>query len=125
MSTAWITDPPIPFAELKAAKLPGLKQHFSDKGDYAWTDGQTYLWVYEADGNAVYQVFGEMQNTPEKIARIRDSISREFGVEWLNEHDEGFYDEESESEDEGPESKKLLSSQTLKGIATRVARRKD
>lgn len=124
MSTAWITDPPVPYADLKAATLPGLKQHFNDKGGYAWTDGQTYLWVHEAEGNAVYEVFGETQNTPEKVARVRDAISRKFGVEWVSEHDEGFFDDQGFGEDDEPESKKLLSSETLKQISARVARPK-
>jgi len=96
MATAWITDPPIPSEELRKAKIPGLSQHLDDEGeDYAWTDGKNYMWVYEASGNAVYQVMGANE-----VQGIQRAISKQFKVKWISEHDEGFWDEDDLEESE-------------------------
>lgn len=128
MSTAWITEPPIAYGDLKKATLPGLSQHLSDKGDdYAWTDGKNYLWVHEADGNAVYE---QMVSSKNKIEGIQRAIAKLFNVEWISEHDEGFWDEEAPDETEEEiqnESGKFegkLSAMNLLRIAARVASRR-
>jgi len=111
MSTAWITDPPIPYNELKSTKFQGLSQHYSDEGDFALTDGKNYLWVYDTDdGNAVYEVYGELQN---KIEGIQSVLTKKFKVEWISEHDPGFWDE-NEVEEEP----------ILASIADRIAKKR-
>ena len=109
MSTGWITDPPIPYSALQNASLPGLKKHYSDKGTWALTDGSTYLWVNEVDGNAVYVVYNETVNSPKKLGRIRDIITRKFDVKWINEHDPRFWEgEQGEQGEQGEEDQEPI-----------------
>jgi hypothetical protein len=127
MSTAWITNPPIPYSELEKAELPGLTKHYDDKGEWALTDGKNYLWVDNADGNATFMVFVDTKN---KVQGIQEILSKAFDVEWKSEHDEGFWDEDdawdaehSIPADEANESGKFKGkmSMNLLRIAARIA----
>jgi hypothetical protein len=102
-STGWITDPDIPFDDLRKAQLEGI---WIDEGadgttadSFALTDGNFYVWAYRHPemGHATFSVWAEAKNEPGASA-IRDAISNAFDVAWFNEHDPEFFEENPDSE---------------------------
>ena len=96
MSTGWITDPVIPFDELRAAELDGawVSQGSGGADNFALTDGKHYVQAYRHEdmGHAYFEVNVESKNEPGASA-IRDAVSDRFGVDWYNESDQANWEE--------------------------------
>jgi hypothetical protein len=105
MSVCYRVDPPVPTENLRQAvrdgKLPGisiLPCVAPDKGEMLF-DGTNYLHFYAGDGTDTgFCRFGGNDPVP-----ILDAIAEHFEVEYLREHDDGFYEDEDEDEDEDGE----------------------